>query len=56
MLLLNLTRRRVLEILCLIPNHDPKRLRSLFSRYDNLFQGSGKIPDYKVYLHIDKTV
>ena len=34
----------------------PKRLRSLFSKYDHLFQGIGKIPDYKVHLHIDKTV
>ena len=33
-----------------------KKLRSLFSKCDNLFQGIGKIPDYKVHLHIDKTV
>ena len=31
-------------------------MRYLFSKYDNLFQGIGKIPDYKVHLHIDKTV
>jgi hypothetical protein len=34
----------------------PKRLRALFSKYDHLFQGIGKVPDYKVHLHIDKTV
>ncbi|CAB4044201.1 Hypothetical predicted protein, partial [Paramuricea clavata] len=34
----------------------PKRLRTLFSKYDHLFQGIGKVPDYKVHLHIDKTV
>ncbi len=34
----------------------PKRLRALFSKYNHLFQGIGKVPDYKVHLHIDKTV
>ena len=34
----------------------PKRLRALFSKYDHLFHGVGKVPDYKVHLHIDKTV
>jgi hypothetical protein len=33
----------------------PKRLRALFSKYDHLFQGIGKVSDYKVHLHIDKT-
>ena len=34
----------------------PKRLRSLFSKYDHLFQGIRRIPDYKVYFHVDKAV
>ena len=34
----------------------PKRLRALFSKYVHLFHGVGKVPDYKVHLHIDKTV
>ena len=55
MLFLNLTLRRVRKILSNTKSR-PKRLRSLFSKYDHLFQGIGKIPDYKVHLHIDKTV
>lgn len=34
----------------------PKRLGSLFSKYDHLFQGVGKLKDYKVHLHIDKSI
>ena len=34
----------------------PKRLKALFSKYDHLFHGVGKVPDYKVHLHTDKTV
>lgn len=38
------------------PKPKPKRLRSLFSKYDHLFQGVGKFKDYKVHLHIDQSV
>jgi hypothetical protein len=30
-------------------------LRALFAVNEYLFQGIGKVPDYKVHLHIDKT-
>ena len=55
MSLLNLKPQRFPKILLKTANHD-LRWRSLFSMYDHLFQGIGKIPDYKVHLHIDKTV